>query len=48
MSKKNKEILHVLWYLVVFVLLQLVGTYAPLFMVRAPQPLSDADLNTPI
>ena len=48
MSKKNKEILHVLWYLVVFVLIQLGVTYATLFIEMALHPQTDADLNTTI
>ena len=48
MSKKNKEILHVLWYLVVFVLIQLGVTYATLFIEMALHPQTDADLNTSI
>ena len=46
MSKKNKEILNVLWYLVVFVLIQLGVTYATLFIEMALHPQTDADLNT--
>ena len=48
MSKKNKEILNVLWYLVVFVLIQLGVTYATLFIEMALHPQTDADLNTTI
>ena len=48
MSKKNKEILNVLWYLVVFVLIQLGVTYATLFIEMALHPQTDADLNTSI
>lgn len=48
MSKKNKEILNVLWYLVVFVLIQLGVTYATLFIETALHPQTDADLNTTI
>ncbi|WP_315403111.1 CPBP family intramembrane glutamic endopeptidase [Hoylesella saccharolytica] len=48
MSKKNKEILNVLWYLVVFVLIQLSVTYATLFIEMALHPQTDADLNTTI
>jgi len=48
MSKKNKEILNVLWYLVVFVLIQLGVTYATLFIEMALHPHTDADLNTTI
>jgi len=48
MSKKNKEILHVLWYLVVFALIQLGVTYATLFIEMALHPQTDADLNTTI
>ena len=48
MSKKNKEILNVLWYLVVFVLIQLGVTYATLFIETALHPQTDADLNTSI
>ena len=48
MSKKNKEILNALWYLVVFVLIQLGVTYATLFIEMALHPQTDADLNTSI
>lgn len=48
MSKKNKEILNVLWYLVVFVLIQLGVTYATLFIEMALHPQTDTDLNTSI
>ena len=48
MSKKNKEILNILWYLVVFVLIQLGVTYATLFIEMALHPQTDADLNTSI
>ena len=48
MSKKNKKILNVLWYLVVFVLIQLGVTYATLFIEMALHPQTDADLNTSI
>lgn len=48
MSKKNKEILNVLWYLVVFVLVQLGVTYATLFIEMTLHPQTDADLNTTI
>ena len=48
MSKKNTEILNVLWYLVVFVLIQLGVTYATLFIEMALHPQTDADLNTSI
>ena len=48
MSKKNKEILNVLWYLVVFVLIQLGVTYTTLFIEMALHPQTDADLNTTI
>lgn len=48
MSKKNKEILNALWYLVVFVLIQLGVTYATLFIEMALHPQTDADLNTTI
>ena len=48
MSKKNKEIFNVLWYLVVFVLIQLGVTYATLFIEMALHPQTDADLNTTI
>ena len=48
MSKKNKEILNVLWYLVVFILIQLGVTYATLFIEMALHPQTDADLNTTI
>ena len=48
MSKKNKEILNALWYLVVFILIQLGVTYATLFIEMALHPQTDADLNTTI
>ena len=48
MSKKNKEILNALWYLVVFILIQLGVTYATLFIEMALHPQTDADLNTSI